>query len=317
MNTLQSIHKLLFSGLSVEHKEQLGELRRYRPWGQRGCGTPLIAMVDGTTFHGGLCDRWKGIVSLYAWCKATGRDFRIHYTWPFRLEQFQVPAQYDWHIATEDICRRLGRVKLMRLTGDATLNRMRDVPTEKQIHAYANRDWIELINRTYGTSYRWGELFLELFRPTSWVEQQVSSFPQSRTYIGVAFRMQNLLGDYREYSYQPIEPRRQKELLEQCRTYIEQLHNTEQSPILVTSDSKRLIEALRDLPYISATSLQGVHPDTDDRAAKEAYGKAFVDFYALAGARKIYAPIWEGMYASDFPYYASLLGGIPFERVRS
>ena len=44
-----------------------------------------IAMVDGNAFHGGMCDRFKGIISLYAYCKYTafrsGLDTRIRSNW--------------------------------------------------------------------------------------------------------------------------------------------------------------------------------------------------------------------------------------------
>ena len=55
-----------------------------------------IAMVDGESFHGGMCDRFKGMVSLYAYCKCVDLPFRIRYTFPFRLEDYLVPAHYDW-----------------------------------------------------------------------------------------------------------------------------------------------------------------------------------------------------------------------------
>ena len=317
MKTWQDINKRLFAGLSVEQKEQLGSVRRYRPWGQRGQGNAVVAMVDGTTFHGGLCDRWKGIVSLYAWCKATKRDFRLYYTWPFPLTLFQEPAQYDWHIDSADICRRLGQVRLMRLTGDATLDRMQHLPPDKQIHAYANRDWVALINHTFTTKYQWGELFQELFRPTPWVQDQLKSYPEEGSYVAVSFRMQNLLGDYHEYNYQPADRQRQQDLIALCRRYVQSLYETENCPVLVTSDSIRLCEVLGQSDYVYTSSLRGVHPDTEARADTSAYGKAFVDFYALARARKIYAPVWEGMYASDFPYYASQIRQIPFVRERS
>ena len=32
----------------------------------------LVAMVDGESFHGGMCDRFKGILTLYAYCKQQG-----------------------------------------------------------------------------------------------------------------------------------------------------------------------------------------------------------------------------------------------------
>ena len=64
--------------------------------GKPKCGKPAcIAMVDGEAYHGGLCDRFKGIISLYAYCKCSGLPFRIRYTYPFRLEDYLAPAAYD------------------------------------------------------------------------------------------------------------------------------------------------------------------------------------------------------------------------------
>ena len=46
--------------------------------GKPGGGQPVcVAMVDGRAFHGGMCDRVKGIVSLYAYCKCHNLPFRI------------------------------------------------------------------------------------------------------------------------------------------------------------------------------------------------------------------------------------------------
>lgn len=62
--------------------------------GKPGAGTPAcIAMVDGEAYHGGLCDRFKGIISLYAYCKCSGLPFRIRYTYPFRLEDYLAPRR--------------------------------------------------------------------------------------------------------------------------------------------------------------------------------------------------------------------------------
>ena len=69
--------------LPKEWQDNIGAFRRYRIFGARGNSNAIIARVDGTTFHGGLTDRWKGIVSLYALSKVTHRDFRLRYTFPF------------------------------------------------------------------------------------------------------------------------------------------------------------------------------------------------------------------------------------------
>ncbi len=57
----------------------------------KGGKPACIAMVDGEAYHGGLCDRFKGIISLYAYCKCSGLPFRIRYTYPFRLEDYLAP----------------------------------------------------------------------------------------------------------------------------------------------------------------------------------------------------------------------------------
>ena len=61
-----------------------------------------IAMVDGESFHGGMCDRFKGMVSLYAYCKQAGVPFKIRHTFPFKLEDYLQPAQYDWMLHEDE-----------------------------------------------------------------------------------------------------------------------------------------------------------------------------------------------------------------------
>lgn len=315
MMQLANVNKFLFGWLPVSLQEQLGMLRRYSFCGRKGSGNPIIAMVDGSTFHGGLCDRWKGIVSLYALSKAQGRAFKIHYTYPFRLEHFQEPNTYDWSIADEDVSNNYWHVTMLRLAGDPTLNRVLHLPLDKQIHAYANRDWIEEINQQYNTHFIWGELYKELFTPSPWLQSALQVFVE-KDYVAVAFRMQNLLGDYPEYQYSPTDKARQEVILHSCLEYIKQLHTQEpQRAILVTSDSARMSEVVSDLPYVFTNHGLAAHVDTIANADECQYGKSFIDFYLLSKAQKVYAVTTREMYHSDFPRYAALLNDHPFERV--
>ena len=63
----------------------------------------VIAMFDGRKRHGGLADRLRGICTTYCFCREQGIDFRLHFSSPFRLEEFLVPNQYDWRIAEQEI----------------------------------------------------------------------------------------------------------------------------------------------------------------------------------------------------------------------
>lgn len=313
----EQINNVLLGWLPINAKEQLGMLKRYSLFGTHGTGTHIIARVDGKSFHGGLCDRWKGIVSLYAFCKATKRSFRLHYIYPFDLRNFQVPNQYNWNIEDSEICHTWIHCKMLRLVGDNTLTRMLNLPQNQQIHCYANRDWIPIINATYRTQYRWGELFQELFKPSPSLSLALSRFEQwtASSYIAVAFRMQNLLGDYPEYQYQPASPKRQEIIIQSCVDFLQHLHDEYNGHILVTSDSQRMCEYASLLPFVFTNNAKAAHVDTIKNAPQDEYLKSFVDFYLLAGARKVYCAGTEDMYASDFPKYAAMVHAIPFERI--
>jgi len=313
---MQSINRILGCWLPLSAQDYLGALRRYS-WARSAPVPPyVVAKIDGSCFHGGLCDRWKGLVSLYAYCKATGRDFRMVYTYPFDLTLFQVPNMYDWRMGEADLGDSICRCRMLRLVGEPTFNRLAAAPQDKQLHCYANRDWVEQINERYGTHYRWGELFEELFRPSDLVQQALQGFGEKchHPYIAVAFRMQNLLGDYPEYAYQPVSEKEQEVLLEKCISYLRQLHEQSSLPILVTSDSARLTQEVQSLPYIWTNLGAAAHVDTVKNAPEEQYLKSFVDFYLLAGAEKVICAGTKQMYPSDFPKYAAMVYQHPFER---
>ncbi len=50
-----------------------------------------IAMVDGRKWHGGMCDRFKGIISAYHYCQEHGIDFKIYYVYPFNISEYLIP----------------------------------------------------------------------------------------------------------------------------------------------------------------------------------------------------------------------------------
>ena len=314
----RAFHRALLGWLPTEWQETIGTLHRYQVFGEIGLGNAIIARVDGSTFHGGLADRWKGIVSLYAIAKATGRDFRIHYTFPFELKEFQVPATYDWRLTDGELSKRVSRICLKRMTANPKIDRMLHLPPDKQIHCYANRDWVEEVNTCFHTDYTWGDLFQELFRPTERVNKVLESYKAIllEPYIAVAVRLQNLFGDFTEYEYQPTDVTRQKEISKICRSYLEQLYAHKQISILVTSDSKLFSQEMADLPFVVCTTGQAAHADTGIEAPSEQYLKSFVDFYLLANAQEVYCVGTKEMYPSEFPQYAAKVHNRPFTRIQ-
>ncbi len=303
--------------LPIEWQDRLGAIRRYRLLGARGSSHAILARVDGTTFHGGLTDRWKGIISLYALSKATKRDFRLLYTFPFQLTDYQVPAAYDWQLREGELSENVFQVTLKRLIGDPSLQRVQRLAPDKQIHGYANRDWMDAINETYHTQFTWGELFRELFTPSARLNAALEPYRKrlNKPYIAVAFRTQNLFGDYTEYHYQPADAVRQAQVIQSCLSFLQELHAKEGFPILVTSDSERLAEQCATLPFVTASCGKAAHADTSANSPQEQYLKSFVDFYLLAEAQAVYCAGTKEMYPSDFPKYAAKVYDVPFHRV--
>ncbi len=318
---LADIRKFIGHFFSVEIQDKLGLLRRYSLFGQKGTSDiQVVARIDGKSFHGGMCDRFKGIVSLYCFCKCRNFNFKIYYTYPFPLTDFLVPNSYNWILNEEDLCKNLFCVKLLRLIGDPTADRLQRLTTSKQIHCYANRDIVSELNKVYQTQFNWGELFAELFKPTDELQNILDyhSAKIGKIYVSVAFRFQNLLGDFKEYSYKPLTSHLQIELIEKCKKSLFRIHEKYHLPLLVTSDSVTFLDALSDLDFVYAIRGKAVHIDsisTKIENEHEVYLKSFVDFYMLAGGVRIVSVGTEQMYKSEFPLCASWLNNIPFERI--
>ena len=60
----------------------------------------LVFMVNNAKgfYVGGMVDRFKGIISTYAWCKQRNLEFRIRHIFPFELAEYLEPSQYDWRL---------------------------------------------------------------------------------------------------------------------------------------------------------------------------------------------------------------------------
>ena len=175
-----------------------------------------VAMVDGKQYHGGMCDRFKGMVSLYAYCKQRGIEFRILYNYPFDLSEYLVPSSYDWRLKEGEFSGCFRDCRIIYLRGESG-HRLARLRTKKQIHFYGNMDILDVLNKDRGTSYRWGELFKELFRPSEALASQLADLHTGigEEYDAAVFRFQNLLGDFPEYRFKPLESRQERERLKE------------------------------------------------------------------------------------------------------
>ncbi|MBO7337849.1 MAG: hypothetical protein J6U33_04320 [Paludibacteraceae bacterium] len=316
---MNNLKEIILGRLPINWRDRLATVKRYSIAGHWGApGPTAFFLCDGTTWHGGLCDRFKGIVSLYALCKARKWNFRIDYSFPFRLEDFLEPNSYIWTAGKGEKSGNTLHVKMMRLIGDPSAKRLIHSGQQKQLHIYANRDIVDEINEKYNKTYQWGRLFRELFKPTQRLHDIIEEHKQKigGEYVAAAFRMQNIFGDFKEYEYEAMAKEEQDEITEKCIEAIKTIISEEEKTVVVTSDSAAFLNKMAEIDGVYPILGKSSHPDTKDTGiTSEEFLKSFVDFYMLAGAEKVFAPATDEMYKSAFPEMAARLHDIPFERI--
>lgn len=300
--------------LEITHslKEFRFKLTNYRPFsGEHGKRNMIISCTDEHAYAGGLCDRFKGMICAYAWAKANGYDFRIFHQVPYDLSTYLKPAAYDWTLKDGDMERRCGKVRLFLYRGEKGNRFLKYAPDGKQVHYYGNMDYLDRINEKYGTSYDWGELYRELFRPCDELQQLIHEFTPDTPYVSASFRFMKLLGDFDEKNHRSIssEEERQKYISE-CLGAIEEIkRNNPGKKVLVTSDSGTFIELASKIDGVFTVPGKRVHIQYDTNAASDEYMTCFLDFYLLTGATKVYRVCYGKMYKTKFPLCAAKVHG--------
>lgn len=276
-----------------------------------------IAMIDGTVWHGGICDRFKGIISFYNYCRFKGKQFRIRYYYPFELTDYLVPNEYDWRIDDKDISDSVWHVRPICTRGEKG-KRLLKLNTNRQIRFYGNMDLSEFLHFS-PFNEDWGDVFNQLFKPSGRLQKELDRHKEiiGDKYIAAVFRFQNLLGDFEEYHYKRIKDSDYKEKL--IHANIEELNKLSRAypnyKILVTSDSDTFLQRASQIGAVYAITGKQSHVDTKSAPQNNAM-KPFVDFFMIAGAEKVFGISVNEMYDSNFPTYAAKVGHVDFERIR-
>lgn len=303
--------------------------RYYTPQAPRAANgrKTIVAMFDGRRAHGGLADRLRSMATVYAYCREHGLDFRIHFTSPFRLEEYLLPNRYDWRIAPEEISYNSRDARAVYID-PARDHAERDKIFQRRIaHKFFSQPYrqIHVYTNMYYEEARFGELFHELFRPTAALqrivdEQEAMLRQDGKEFVAVSTRFCELLGDFREHADRPpqaLAPQRQEELMERCCRCIEAIRNAhpEAGAVLVTSDSRKFLDRAAQLAGVKVLPGRIGHLDVEDGDAAEVHRKTLSDFLVLARAAKLYLLVAGGMYRGNFARRAAQAGGRPYEEV--
>lgn len=301
--------------LSHRFKENVAKYSSYS-WKRKPFNLTAVYIADGRFYAGGLTDRFKGMVSLYAWAKKEGLPFRIEHTEPFQLAQYLVPNEYDWLSREGDYVKSVWTADVIYATAEANaVRRLYGKGRKRQVHFYGNKD---LLDSMGVKSDEWGEIFKALFKPSVALQSSIDAVRPKLggRWFSAVFRFQNLLGDFPEYDFQPLKTEDEKEkLINACLSEIEELVRKENGmSCLVASDSISFLERAASLDCVKTIPGRIVHPGTHACGDYEIYEKSFVDFYLLSESTKIYSIVYDRMYPSKFPMYAAKLNNIPFIR---
>lgn len=283
--------------------------------------TVVYMVLPETTFSGGLSDRLRGIVAIYAECKRQGLPFRIVFE-PLHLEDYLVPNEYDWSIQEDDLCWDVNKVyPCTLLTYHASArNRYQHFVQNTILRHFIAKDYrqIHVYSNMICCDEEYGRLFKELFHPSPELQQLLDEHLEkiggTGSYISCTFRFRQLLGDFKEGG-DTLPVAQRQAYIDRCVRTVEQLHQSCQSTILVTSDSGTFLAQVSRLPYVYVIPGKVVHIGFTFDASKQVYMKSFVDYYMLSYARTVYLVRDKLMYHSGFPRRAALLNGAEYREI--
>ena len=286
-----------------------------------GNSYPFVFMVDGRIPHGGMFDRLKGLITIFAISKALGKPFKLNWNYPFVLRKYLEPNKYDWLIDESQMNFGLLSYNNVIAYGEIANPSRLYKKRSSETHFYYGYNSLDKVNAHFGTDYKWGELYRELFRPTAYLQRYLDQYQTEigDNYIAIHTRFMNLLGDKTETAINPeLDSEKQKNAL--VESAINSVKNiSSQHPgirVMIASDSMVFIEEIKKaMPDVYIVPGTVKHIDTAGETDDSENIKMFTDYYLISGAQKVYSLWHEGMWKSAFPEYAARIGNVNFERV--
>lgn len=280
----------------------------------------VIFCLDGRTGTEGFADRIKGMISCYAYAKATNIPFRIEHIVPFELSEYLVPNNYDWQLKEGEKSYNLlyaNPVFFIQFTDDQHNMRLFWINKHRQHHLFTNAPYIlNEVNNKYNKNYKFEELFNELFKPSLSLEKKINEQNvriKNGEYISISFRFMQLMGDFKDI-YGDILPEEGRiELLNKSLALVKSLHEKEQKTILVTSDSQTFLDVVSKLNYVYVIPGEVGHIGFSKRDG--IFEKVFLDFYMISRASHVYMAHSGKMRVGGFAKTAAMTTNAPYDEI--
>lgn len=289
----------------------------YRPFCFEKKSNKMVFKVDGRFSHGGMFDRLKGAISVYAASQCIGREFKISFTHPFDLRDYLEPNEYDWTIDEKELAKGWPAARPLFLYGEFA-NPARLVKKRScESHFYYGYNSLDWLNKRYNKNFEFGALYKQLFKPTERLQKYINMYKAEIgcKYVVAHFRFMNLIGDSTEFKeINPTLPEAEQSVL--IEKSLEQLRQLSTQRIMLCTDSARFVSIVKkQMPEVYVVPGEIRHIGTAEDNTDASTIKMFLDYYLIAEAEKVYNFVSDGMWKSAFPEYAAKIGQKPFERV--
>lgn len=280
----------------------------------------VIHMVTQSPNITGLSDQLRASLSLYQMCKREGICFKIFWDYPFNLNEFLQPNDYDWVISHDEINYHYPtRYRAVYCEKGIAMQRCLDKRLFYSILSTLGGGQFHIFTNSWFNSRGFSKTFDELFKPSPLLQQEVGRHRAmlGHRYFSVSFRFMELLGDFDDSGLAtPLPDQEREAIIERCVSQLKKIIRKYPSDYkaFVCSDSSSFLERVKDLPQVYVVPGRIVH--LQFQSSKEVYLKTFVDMLLLRGAEKRYLIKTGGMYNSGFPKFASLIGNRKFKLIK-
>lgn len=276
----------------------------------QSAGKTVIYISKDCSFNPGLCDKLRGILTTYKFCKDHNLAFKIHWDFPFHLHNYLQPSKYDWQISSKQVLMNnnslpivieSSRVPYFPSFIDRSILRRRILNTNyEQYHIFSNAP---------GRPKSFPALFDELFKMSPSLVKEVSHYKESLgdNYISISLRFMELLGDFQDQEglSQPLSVEQQKSLMHRCYDKVIELLSLQPAgaKAFLATDSKTFLDFASKHPDI--VIVPGAPSHSRYHASDDSVMKTFVDLMLIKGAQTKYLLRTDAMYDSGFPRFAS------------
>lgn len=278
----------------------------------------IIICFDGIFSHGGVVDRFKGVISFYEIAKRLDYNFFIHFNSPFNLKDFLAPSKTFWikskvyyNPLTTSILYLMNDFKSDPYTSIKNANKNRFI-------VYSNIDYLEKILDTgieKDIHLKWRKNFNELFKPSTLLETKLKTVLSTSNKVAFHTRFTTLLGDFKDTTKLELNELEKIDLIKNVLVEInKKVASFEGYEVFIFSDSIYFLNYIKE--KTSYKVLDGVpkHIDLNDNDI-ESDLKTFIDFYFMSSCEFVFLVQLPPMYNSNFSKYASIVGNVRFEKL--